>query len=252
MKLLLRLLVIAASLLLLCALASMGQAPSDLKVRSIPVQHREKLTEALAEIGSHVTSGFTSFGVVIEGTEPLVDVYLPEETNMSTALQRVISQVPSYTFERVSSHLIDVYPQSMLLDTAGPLNLRVAKVQIAGVSALDIFAKPYQFIPELKAQKEKGKAPGACGGLGPGLGSNHSKVEIALQNVTVKQILDAVAIANANSALDEKEETAYPPVGWVLRSDVDSNTGSRTDTWSFLLTVPHGWRNKITSASEGK
>jgi hypothetical protein len=239
-------------LLLLCALFSVGQAPSDLEVRSIPVQHREKLTEALAEIGSHVKSGFTSFGVVIEGTEPLVDVYLPEETNMSTALQRVISQLPGYTFERVSSHLIDVYPRAVALDTSGPLNLRVARVQIAGVSALDVFSNPYQFIPELKAQKEKTKPPRACGGLGPGLGSNHSKVDIALQNVTVKQILDAVAVANAGSALEEKEGTANPPVGWVLRSDVDSNTGSRTDTWSFLLTVPHGWRNKVASASEIK
>jgi hypothetical protein len=239
-------------LLFLFITLSAAQASADLRVRPISAPHREKLTEALAEIGSHVKTGFTSFGVVINGTEPLVDIYLPEETNLSTALQHVISQVPGYTFERVSSHLVDVYPQAMALDTSGPLNLRVAKVQIAGASALDIFAKPYQFIPELKAQKEKGKAPGACGGLGPGLGSNHSKVEIALQNVTVKQILDAVAIANANSALEEKEETAYPPVGWVLRSDVDSNTGSRTDTWSFLLTVPHGWRNKITSPSEGK
>jgi hypothetical protein len=238
-------------LLLLCALSSVGQAPSDLEVRSIPVQHHEKLTEALAEIGFHVKTGFTSFGVAIEGTEPSVDLYLPEETDLAVALQRVISQVPGYTFERVSSHLIDVYPQSMLLDTTGPLNLRVAKVQIVGASALDVFAKPYQFIPELKAQKEKAKASPACGGLGPGLGSNHSKVDIALQNVTVKQILDAVAIANASAAL-EQTETANPPVGWVLRSDVDSNTGSRTDTWSFLLTVPHGWRNEVASRSKIK
>jgi hypothetical protein len=138
------------------------------------------------------------------------------------------------------------------LDTAAPLNLRVAKVQIAGASALDVFANPYQFIPELKAQKEKVKASPACGGLGPGLGSSHSKVDLALQNVTVKQILDAVAIANASSALEEKAETAHPPVGWVLRSGVDGNTGLRKDTWSFLLTVPHGWQNKVTSRSEIK
>jgi hypothetical protein len=241
-----------AFLLLFCATTLAAQRPTILMVRSIPTPHKVILTEALSQIGSQIKNGFTSFGIVIEGDEPEVDLYLPEETTLSTALQRIVSQLPGYTFEPVSAHLIDVYPKRVVLDAADPLNLRVAKLQIGGVSAMDVFSNPYQFIPELKALRDKGKVVKACGSLGPGLGSDRSPVEITLENATIKQILDAVATASALSALQGKSGTVDPPAGWVLRSQTDQKTGTRSDTWSFVVTVPREWHNQPETSLTGK
>lgn len=241
-----------AFLLLLCATTLAAQGPTNLKVGSIPTPHKVPLIEALSQIGAQVKNGFTSFGIVIQGDEPEVDVYLPEETTLSSALQGIVLQVPGYVFEPVSAHLIDVYPKKVGLDAADPLNLRVAKVHIAGVSAMDVFSNPYQYIPELKAVRDKGKVVKACGSLGPGLGSDRSPVEIALENATIKQILDAVATASAFSALQNKTGADNPPAGWVMRSQTDQKTGARSDSWSFVVTVPRGWRNQPETSLTGK
>jgi hypothetical protein len=241
-----------AFLLLLCATTLAAQRPPTLMVRPILTPHKATLTQALSQIGAQVKNGFTSFGIVIEGDEPEVDLYLPEETTLSTALQRIVSQLPGYTFELISAHLIDVYPKSVILDAADPLNLRVAKFHIAGVSATDVFSNPYQFIPELKALRDKGKVVKACGSLGPGLGSDRSPVDITLESATIKQILDAVATANAFAALQRKPGADDPPAGWILRSQTDQKTGARSDTWSFLVSVPRGWHDQHETSLTGK
>ncbi len=232
--------------LLFCSVLTWAQNPLDGKiVGAIPTAHRTTLTQALAEIGLRVQNGFTSFGVVFAAPEPVVDVYLPEATSLDNAVQRVISQVPGYTYEAVSAHLIDVYPSSIRSDPNNPLNLRVADVRLAGVTAMDLFANPARYIPELKTRQDKDKPPQACGGLGPGLGSESSAgIELDLHNVTIKQILDAAAVAD--SSLRQLAARTHPPAGWVLRWDTDPATGKQNNEWSFMVTVPRDWRSLLS------
>jgi hypothetical protein len=193
-------------------------------------------------VGIRVKGGFTSFGIVVREPEPEVQVYLPDETNLGTAVQRIISQVPGYTYQTVSAHLIDVYPASILSEQDDPLNLFVADIRLAGNSAMDVFSNPYRFIPQLKALRDRDKPVQACGNIGPGLGSASPKLDIALPGVTVRQILDAVAVADAASALTSQANPPRLPVGWVLRSRTDPQTGKRVDDWSFMAAVPRNWR----------
>ena len=229
--------------LCLCMILALPQDKStELTVSAIRVAHRVPLTKALGEVGFKARGGFTSFGILVRSPEPEVEVYLPEETNLSAAVQGIVSQVPGYTYETVAPHLIDVYPASIRSEQSEPLNLLVADFRFADSSAMDLFSNPYRFIPELKAVRDKDKPAQTCGNIGPGLGSVNTGLEIALHNVTVKQILDAVAIADAASALESQANPPRLPVGWVLRSQTDPQTGKRVDDWSFMATVPRNWR----------
>lgn len=232
--------------LFVCFALTYGQNASDGKmVGAIPTAHKTTLTQALGEIGLRIQDGFTSFGVVFVAPEPVVEVYLPEATSLDDAVQRIVSQVPGYAYEAVSAHLIDVYPSSVRSDPKDPLNLRVANVRLAGIPAMDLFANPARYIPELKSWRDKDKPLQGCGSLGPGLGSESSAgIELDLHNVTVKQILDAVAVADS-SLLELTSRRTQPPVGWVLRWQTDPATGKQKDEWSFMVTVPRNWRSLL-------
>jgi hypothetical protein len=216
-------------------------AVTDLVVGPIPIAHKAVLTQALGEVAIRVQDGFTSFGVAVADPEPVVQVYFPKATNLGDAVQRIVAQVPGYAYEAVSAHLIDVYPVSIKSDPNHPLNVAVGKFEIKDLAAMDLFANPARYVPELRAFQNRDKPLQACGGIGPGLGSSSSaSIRLNLSNVTLKQILDAAA--TADSSLREQAATrTQPPVGWVLRSKIDPD-GKRKDEWSFMATVPHNWR----------
>lgn len=233
------------SLFVCCALTLAQNPLADKMVGTIPTAHKATLTQALGEIGMRVQDGFTSFGVVVDAPEPLVEVYLPQATSLDDAIQRIVSQVPGYTYEAVSAHVIDVYPSSIRSDPNHPLNLRVANLQLTGITAIDLFSNPSRYIPELRTWPDRDN-PQARGSLGPGLGSESSAViRLDLHNVTIKQVLDAAAMADSTQPSLATTRT-QPPTGWVFQRDTDPTTGKRNDKWSFMVTVPRNWRSFLS------
>ena len=227
-------------LLFLCSTA-WGQTV-NFTVGPIPVAHKVPLTEALSEIGMRVQDGFVSFGVEIRAPEPVVELYVPEKASLKLVVRGLVSQVPGYTSAIVSDHLIDIYPASTESDQNHPLNLRVAKIHLGEISAMNLFANPGQYVPELKVWQQKDKSPQLCGNIGPGLNSMSSAlIHLDLDDVTLKQVLDAAAIADS-TLRDVAATRNQPPVGWVLRSNVDPATGKIQWDWSFSATVPRNWR----------
>src|ERR1700751_719385 len=117
-------------LLVLCVVSTTAfcagiQSPSQLRVSAVRYSEKLALVDALRVVGLHVLGGFVSFGVDIPTpTEPLVEVDIPD-TTLPDALQRITSQVPGYTAEIVSEHVVEVYPGAERGNEDYPLNLSV-------------------------------------------------------------------------------------------------------------------------------
>jgi hypothetical protein len=228
-----------------CSVTLLAQRGTQ-TVLSIPVSHKAPLTQALAEVASHIHQGFTSFGMVVELPEPVVEVYLPEEMPLDDAIHRIVSQASGYSYEMISDHLIDVYPVATRSDPDQPVNVRVGHLRLASTPVMDLFSDPARYIPELQAFRDKGKPVRACGNIGPGLSSTSSaRVDLDLHDLTVKQVLDSAAIADS-SLRDQASIRTQPPVGWVLRYKTDPLTHERKDEWSFIVTVPRDWRELVS------
>lgn len=225
---------------------TMAQNPKELQVVSNHGGPKLPLTEALRIIGLHLKGGFVSFGVDISGdTEPEVDIDMPD-TNLGDALQRITSQIPGYTSEVVSEHVIEIYSAKELSDIENPLNVLIREFSVKDVPATQILSTPTRYIPELKDylskdRKENAQAGQGCGSLGPGLGSNAVGVTLYLAGRTLRQILDAVAEADARLPISPPPHFRLYPSGWVHRRRLDAKLGS-VDTWSSMSFAPHDWK----------
>ena len=211
----------------------------DLQVSAYSSDRKVPLTQALAQLGLKLSDGYVLFGIDLPSiAEPEVYISIPDTTSLGGALAQVISQVPGYTFQAASEHVIDVDPIDIRSVNNDPLNLRIRHFAVTNEPAMNIFSRPSRFMPELKNYLLRGKTTNACGSLGPGIGSSGPGVTLNLEGNTVRQILNAVAEADAK--LLEHSENHSVPVGWVHRMSVDPLKGLQDD-WSFLSAVPHGW-----------
>src|SRR5260370_10790754 len=228
------------ALLVLIDAAPFGaaQAPRQLHVTSTYYDHKVPLTEALRVIGLHLKGGFVSFGVDISGnTEPDVDVDIPD-TDLREALDRITSQIPGYTSEFISEHVIEIYAVKERADPDDLLNLPVREFLVKDVPAAMILSSPTRYIPELKDRLAKHRSELGCGSIGPGLGSDALGVTLFLTGRTVRQILDAVAEADA--VLQSSSLPRLVPVGWVHSQKNDTKLGV-VDIWSAISFAPHDW-----------
>src|SRR5215469_9394164 len=182
-------------------LAGTAQTAKQLKVASIQSSHRLPLTEALRTVGMHLRGGFVSFGVDLPEVEPEVDANMPD-TILGDAVQRLTSQIPGYSAEFVSDHVVEVYAKSSA-DPSDPLNLPVRRFSVKSVPAAQILSAPSQYIPELKdylsvdSERHDEHLGKACGRFTSTMGSYAVGVSLFLTGRTVRQILDAVAEADA-------------------------------------------------------
>lgn len=232
-------LILAATLVLLTSFAGAAKSPSELVVLHVPAAQKVPLTAALSQIGLHVQGGYVVFGVDIRGeNEPVIDLNLEDQTSLSQALNQVVSQLHGYNYEFVSNHVVDIFPADRRADPNDILNLSVSEFQVSDQPAMNILSQPQRFIPELKRYLIGGKTSKTCGSLGPGIGSFGSEVTLNLRHTTVKDILDAVAVADSVLSAHLRDHTQ--PIGWIHR-EIDDPRAGTTHTWSFLSTVPHGW-----------
>ena len=94
------------------------------------VLERVPLSRALAEVAVQVRGGYVLFGAEIwlaDGAEPSVSGNLPSGSRLSDALHQIFLEAPSYTFEVISRHLIDVYPVNAKHNPSDALNLQVGQ-----------------------------------------------------------------------------------------------------------------------------
>jgi hypothetical protein len=222
--------------------------PSQLRVSAIRYDHKLPLVEALRVIGLHVKGGFVSFGIDIFGnTEPEVDLDMPD-TTLADALLRITSQIPGYASEVVSEHVVEIYAARERVNQEYPLNLPIREFSVKDTLAMTILSSPAQYIPDLQAyiskdQKNlKDRSNLGCGRLTSNLKSNAVGVTLSLTGRTVRQILDAVAEADATLPVStSSSRLRLYPVGWVHRRTNDGNVGT-SDTWSSMSFAPHNWK----------
>jgi len=222
---------------------AVAQTPGQLQVTSIQYDHKLPLTEALRVIGLELKGGFVSFGVDVSGeAEREVDVNMPD-TNLGDALQRITSQIPGYASEIVSEHVVEIYAAKERANPDDPLNLPIREFSVKGVPATMILSSPTRYIPELKDNLAKRHSELDCGSIGPGLGSDAAGVSLFLTGRTVRQILDAVAEADA--VLQSPSRLRLVPVGWVHKRRNDAKLGV-IHTWSAMSFAPHNWKSYAT------
>jgi hypothetical protein len=218
--------------------AGTGRTPKEI--------HQVPLTQALKWLGASVEHGYVLFGVELygyEGKEPVVDLKIPPYTSAEEGLRRIFKQLPEYTFEVLSEHLVSVYPKGAMADPADPLNLKIKAFDVVGESAGVIFTWPERFIPKLKkrtatAPSESEKAHHVDLYVGPVAGG--SLVTLHLRDVTVRQILNAVSEAT------EKSPPKEGPLGWLYSPAVKSPSGQGpSGYWRMFMTLPHNWLDQI-------
>jgi len=225
-----------------------AQTPGQLRVTSIQYDHKLSLTEGLRVIGLHLKGGFVSFGVDISGeTEPQVDVNMPD-TDLGDALRRITSQIPGYASEFISEHVVEV---SASKDRANPesiLNLPIREFSVKDTPAKMIFSSPTKYIPELKYYLSKGSDEPrdhpqlGCGYFVSKMGSDVLGVTLSLTGQSIRQILDAIAEADASlPAQPTSPRFRAEPVGWVYKRTKDLKFGV-VDTWSAMSFAPHDWK----------
>jgi len=170
------------------------------------------------------------------------------DTNLGDALQRITSQIPGYTSEFVSEHVVEIYSAKERANIESPLNLPIREFSVKDVPATQILSAPTRYIPELKdylsKDRKENNAQGGqgCGSLGPGLGSNAVGVTLFLTGRTLRQILDAVAEADARLPISPPPpHFRLYPSGWVHKRRLDAKLGL-VDTWSSMSFAPHDWK----------
>ena len=223
--------------------ATHPSAPLNLSLRTSLVRQNLPLTRALDEVGTFLQGGYAIFGIEIrssDGREPLVNLNLETGRTLADVIEQVLKQTPGYAFEIVSPHLINVFPAGAKDDAHDALNTLVPKFDVAGGDPGQILSDPAAFVPELaqRLRPEQSGSPQPSGVVGTVLESSPAaRVNIHLEHVTVRQVLNAVSEAM------EQLPSQYPPVGWscTFQPQADAPGGGRY-TWNFSWSVPRDWK----------
>lgn len=228
---------------------SVDQPPLlNLPLFPVPVSFTKiPITKALAEVGIRLRNGYVLFGIEVyleNGSEPMVDVKLKPPASLGEALRQIFRQIPEYKFEVISDHLINVYPSLAKQDPFNVLNTRVQRFEVVDEQADGILYSPGDFIPELNERLiPKRGPPQPSGYSGPGLRSIGPGVTLHLENVTVRQVLNAVSEATTEFPAN------YSPLGWVylFEPDPTSPVGGK-HSWTVHWSAPSTWKEKSENA----
>jgi hypothetical protein len=204
-----------------------------LVIRGVP------LSKALDEIGVGVGGGYVLFGVeqrLRKHQPPLVSLDFSAGTTLGGALREVVRQAPDYQFRVVSSHLINVYPAGADQDPDNILNTVIAQVEVFARPGL-VLSRPADFIPELKNRLlARSNVAQPRGTLGEVLEGSEAPIRLALKNVSVRQVLNAVSQEWAQSPEPET------PAGWIYSYDPEATSPTDRHLWSFQFSLARDWR----------
>jgi hypothetical protein len=214
------------------------------RIEAPMVTGRMPFTSALKGGAIAMRSHFLTFGIELaDGDfpwEPTVVAIPPQGGTVGEFLSDIFRQVPAYEYEVISEHLVSVYPRGAKENANDILNLRVPRFDVDGVHAGTILAFPDMLSPELRAKlfpatsgKQQiflytGPVP-----LGP-------KVTLHLRDMTLREILNAVAVATEHPKGDGPDDAPY---GWIYRTRI--RTGERKPYFGTVWSLPPGWRDLV-------
>lgn len=214
-----------------------------------PSQEKIPLSDALGHLGGLVSGGYVLFGseiILKDGKEPTVTLEIKPGADLGSALRGVLDQLDGYGMEVVSGHLVNIYPRRFRDDPADALSLRVPSFSVASKRAGAILAAPERFVPELKERLTPALEPGmhrlelyvvALNQSGP-------LVTLQLQDVTVRQILNAVSKAT------EGYDPPDMPLGWAYLFEPDPSSNVPKHSWKPLYSLPRDWRSRSKNADD--
>jgi hypothetical protein len=213
------------------------------------VLKRVPLSRALTEVAVQVRGGYVLFGAEIwlaDGVEPSVSINLPSGSRLGDALHQIFLGAPSYTFEVISKHLIDVYPVNAKHNPSDALNLQVARFDFDREPEW-IINDVEEVIPGLKVfllEKKSGPPLPPEGWSEISIGVE-PKIALHLRDVTVRQIL------NALSEAEEAYPAQWQPMGWLVTIQPDASFVSG-GKYSFheLVGVSDAWKREAEMRRE--
>jgi hypothetical protein len=182
------------------------------------------------------------------GKEPLVETPRQAGIDLGTALQEMMAQIPDYEMQVVAPRLIVIFPRNAKDDPEDVLNLQVADFSVTNKPATVILSDPEGFIPELQARLSPEHPQPANGILlysGP-YTPPALRITLHLQNVTVRQILDAVVLATEQIPADDL------PAGWICLVNSDNTPGVLRHAFNLQGGVPANWREYRSSGQPSK
>jgi hypothetical protein len=142
-------------------------------------------------------------------------------------LDRLCEADPRYTYEVVSDALINVFPRGAKSDPNNLLNITVQDFEFDGRALPHgLITKIDELAPEGYARKTRktGRPLGSAGSILSGEFSLAPKISLTLQNVTVREILNAIVLYSVKLP---PEQLGWAPISWKYEFiiDPDAPTG---------------------------
>jgi hypothetical protein len=206
------------------------------KIESATMQDALRLLRSTD--ATHILIGFESVAHRPGETGKRISISIQNET-VGEVMAELCHQDPRYAFETIEGVLLHVFPKDHRSDPAKLLDIKIknfsinAKMTPASVIDLVAIDVPelwsYMMKKNVENARRKGlPPPGSAGSIGSG--NMDPTINIHLQNVTVRQLLDEVVLysrkLNAETPLDATGNK-IPPTSWSYDFTVDhnSNTG---------------------------
>jgi hypothetical protein len=212
-----------------------AQGPPDpLSIRTIdaPLQFEDApLSRVIGTIGVCAEPDFVLISLEEEieaGKEPLVSVTVPGGIDVREALTRVLAFVPSYSFEVVAPHLINVFSVPTRGKPNHLTNLPVAAVRLTNMDPSEFLLNATRYLPELREAVTGSRDQTFT--IGPGLTSKRPGPDVDLNGFTVRDDLNLVSEVSIRSA----ERGESPAFSWLYQHDSKPLNGSSAHTWRIL------------------
>lgn len=221
-----------------CGFIGVAQvSPNPLEIRSLdtPIRHSNMpLTQLVGFIGVNADGDFVVFGIEVEtenGQEPLVSVNIPPKSTLGQALMEVVAALPSYSFEAVAPHLVNIFPTGARIKPSHMANLRVASVQLSGVWEEEFLCNPHRYLPELREAMTGARAGQQGGTAGSGFragriagmtGAGGTPPRLDLNGMTVRDDLNLVSEVSIRGA-EKGTDRAF---GWVYSHETKAGSSS--------------------------
>jgi hypothetical protein len=138
-------------------------------------------------------------------------------TTIKDVLDQIVKHDPRYIYQKIDSHLIHVLPVSALHDHRDLLSITIKNFKIAGVPYDAFLKNPPNFIPDLQGEiMLRSKSGGYIGG--GLLASGVPTINLTVQNITVRQLLNRIAEETLKLPRSE-----FAPIGWIYTLRLDNS-----------------------------
>lgn len=157
-------------------------------------------------------------------------------TTVEDILNRLCEADARYAYEVVNDVLINVFPVEAKSDPNNLLNIKVRNFEVDECVLLaNLVLQIGERAPELKEYlsmkaeeyaRKRGRPTGNAGSILSG-NSPLPKISLKLENVTVREILNAIVLYDLKLYHEQKRPEGWPPIGWKYEFiiDPDAPTG---------------------------